>query len=745
MHWRSCFSVLTAERRTLSRRTSNWLTKQLALPFVAIAAAEGSCFALTPLLEQPRPELRVAVGAVPCVVADARVLRVLDVRAGGAQGRIHLLRLRRQDDRVIRAVEDADGDVAQAFGRERIRVGGGSGEGRLLDGRRGAVGHDAAADRHQRGERIGVRQREMPRPESAEGEAGEIEPAVVAMELADCLLQRHHRRVGGPADPTLVRWRLRKDHDRGDPLGSGTDRRARADLHLAASVVSTLARAVQEQHDRPAPLRRPVARDVNGVRIGDAVERDRPIEESGLRMVHRAAGGEEENGCEVHLHGPVLLSLIHVMETLQVTARRIWFHNEVTGFTVATASREDSGEELRIVGTFPSPRIGEPLSVSGEWRNDPKYGRQFAADSVVPILPTSAEGVESYLAAGHVKGIGPTLAKRLVERFGADLLRVMDDEPERLREVPGVGRGRLRKIRESWDEQRGVRRVMVFLAEHGLGGARAFRIHQLYGDNAIAVIRQDPYRLAHEIRGIGFDTADALARRLGHDERSPFRLMAGLRHVVDAACEKGHCGIPAGDALTATVEVLGVEKELVAETIDAAVGNGVVIGEELDGRRVLWQPSLHRAESRIAARLAALADQRPRWSGIDPAEAVAVAEKESGIALDATQRRAIDLALKSKAVVITGGPGVGKTTLVRALLAVFQSAGLEVALAAPTGRAAKRLGESTGGFASTIHRLLETSPESGRFQRDEENPNEAHVLVVDEVSMVDVPLLDAVL
>jgi len=433
------------------------------------------------------------------------------------------------------------------------------------------------------------------------------------------------------------------------------------------------------------------------------------------------------------------------METLQVTARRIWFHNEVTGFTVATASREDSGEELRIVGTFPSPRIGEPLSVSGEWRNDPKYGRQFAADSVVPILPTSAEGVESYLAAGHVKGIGPTLAKRLVERFGADLLRVMDDEPERLREVPGVGRGRLRKIRESWDEQRGVRRVMVFLAEHGLGGARAFRIHQLYGDNAIAVIRQDPYRLAHEIRGIGFDTADALARRLGHDERSPFRLMAGLRHVVDAACEKGHCGIPAGDALTATVEVLGVEKELVAETIDAAVGNGVVIGEELDGRRVLWQPSLHRAESRIAARLAALADQRPRWSGIDPAEAVAVAEKESGIALDATQRRAIDLALKSKAVVITGGPGVGKTTLVRALLAVFQSAGLEVALVAPTGRAAKRLGESTGGFASTIHRLLETSPESGRFQRDEENPIEAHVLVVDEVSMVDVPLLDAVL
>ncbi|HEX7140303.1 MAG TPA: ATP-dependent RecD-like DNA helicase [Vicinamibacterales bacterium] len=432
-------------------------------------------------------------------------------------------------------------------------------------------------------------------------------------------------------------------------------------------------------------------------------------------------------------------------ETIHVTVRRVHFHNTETGFTVAIGVRDGSGEEVRFVGCLPELPIGEEVAVTGEWKNDKKYGRQFAAESAAVVIPTSAEGIERYLAAGHVKGIGATLAKRLIEWFGGDLFRVIDEEPQRLREVPGVGRRTLEKIKASWQEQRDVRNLMVFLASVNLGGARAFRIHQQYGEQAIAVIRQNPYRLVHEIRGIGFETADAIARGLGHDARSPFRLMAGLRHVVDSARERGNCGIPVDEAVKQLVELLEVERELVVETTGSAVANRVVVEEEVDGLRILFDPAMYRAESRIATALARLADDAPPYHDIDPEEAVTIAEAESGIPLDATQRRAIDLALTSRAVVITGGPGVGKTTLVRALVAVFDSADLTVALAAPTGRAAKRLAESTGGTARTIHRLLEMSPESGQFQRDEENPLEADVVIVDESSMVDVPLLDAIL
>lgn len=279
----------------------------------------------------------------------------------------------------------------------------------------------------------------------------------------------------------------------------------------------------------------------------------------------------------------------------------------------------------------------------------------------------------------------------------------------------------------------------------GITAQRAFRIHKQYGDRSIELIRKDPYRLAHEVRGIGFDFADKLAQRLGHDVRSPFRLMAALRHVVDQARGRGHCGIAVGDALKEMVGLLHVEQSLVAATIETAAAGGVVIAQEIEGCRILFEPSLYRAEERIAARLAALANQRPAWSAMGAAKAVRVAETDSGLALDPTQRRAIELALTSRAFVITGGPGVGKTTLVRALVAVFDAAELTVSLAAPTGRAAKRLSESTGRAASTIHRLLEMSPQSNDFHRGEEAPLECDVVVVDEASMVDVPLLDAVL
>jgi exodeoxyribonuclease V alpha subunit len=432
-------------------------------------------------------------------------------------------------------------------------------------------------------------------------------------------------------------------------------------------------------------------------------------------------------------------------ETLHASVQRVRFHNAESGWTVLVGLRDDTHEAVTIVGVFPEVQEGEPIVAAGEWRQDKKYGRQFHADSVSIVIPTSEEGIERYLAAGHVKGIRAGLAKKLVARFGTDLLRVIDEEPQRLREVVGLGAKTLEKITGSWNEQRSVRTLMVFLAQHGLGGGRAFRIQKHYGDRAVAAIRENPYRLAHEVRGIGFKTADAIARGLGYDLTSPFRLLAGLRHVVESAREGGHCGIPNDEALAETVKLLGVEEKLVEVAIDTALQMRVVIAEDLNGRRLLFEPSLYDAESRIAEALARLSGESPPWNDIDLDEAIAEAEAQSAIALDPAQRSAIAMAMRTKAAVITGGPGVGKTTLVNALVAVLQSAELDVLLAAPTGRAAKRLAESTGMPAVTIHRLLEMSPEQGYFQRNEENPLECDVLIVDEASMVDVPLLDAVL
>jgi len=431
-------------------------------------------------------------------------------------------------------------------------------------------------------------------------------------------------------------------------------------------------------------------------------------------------------------------------ETINVTVEEVLFHKPESGFTVLSCVREEPPQEVKVVGNFPPVEEGELIAATGEWRNS-KWGRQFCAESIMTIVPTSLEGVQSYLAAGHVKGIGKKLTNRLLDQFGADLLRVIDEEPQRLLEVHGVGEQTLQNITFSWAQQRGVRDVMLFLAAHGLSGARAFRVQKQYGNSAVNAIRENPYRLADEVRGIGFDTADSIARKLGHDVRSPFRLLAGLRHVMRTARQQGHCGMPVRDAIAETSKLLGVEPSLLAGTVAMAIANRVVIEETIGGERVLFDPLLHQAESRIAAKLARLADARPSGLTMRLDDALKVAEAESGWPLDAPQKQAIEHALRSRAIVITGGPGVGKTTLVHALLAVYRSAKLKVSLAAPTGRAAKRLAESTGSHASTIHRLLETSAESGRFVRDDENPLECDVVIVDEASMIDVPLFDALL
>jgi len=434
-----------------------------------------------------------------------------------------------------------------------------------------------------------------------------------------------------------------------------------------------------------------------------------------------------------------------VTQELHATVHRIRFHNAETGFTVLVAIDETSREELTIVGSFPLVDEREPIVATGEWKQDKKWGRQFAAESLSVVIPTSREGIQRYLGAGHVKGIGATLAKKLLDRFGPELLQVIDNTPERLLEHPGIGKKKLARITESWNEQRGVRELMVFLARYGLGGARAFRIHKQYGDRAIAVIRDNPYRLADEVRGIGFRTADAISRNLGNDPRSPFRIAAGLRYVVDASRDGGNCGIAEADAIRNAIELLAVPAALIEEGIRVAIGGGDFVAEELDGRRVLFPPPLHKAETRIGLTLAALANEKPKWKKVRVEEAIARAEVTADIALDPQQREAIRTVLRSKVAVITGGPGVGKTTLVNAILTIFAEQETKVLLAAPTGRAAKRLAESTNAYAQTLHRLLEMNAEEGGFQRNEDRRLDCDLVIVDEASMVDVPLLDALL
>ncbi|HYC92524.1 MAG TPA: ATP-dependent RecD-like DNA helicase [Thermoanaerobaculia bacterium] len=432
-------------------------------------------------------------------------------------------------------------------------------------------------------------------------------------------------------------------------------------------------------------------------------------------------------------------------ERIEATVRRVRFHNQESGFTVLTARRDDTREEITIVGAFPLFDVDESIVASGEWRDDRKFGRQFVAESVAPVVPTSRDGIRKYLAAGHVKGIGAKLAKRLLDHFGAELLQVIDRDPERLRDVPGLGKGTLKKIKESWNAQRGVRDLLVFLAQHGLGGARAFRIHKQYGDHAISLIRENPYRLAAEIRGIGFHTSDSIARGLGFAADSPERALAGLRHVADKAREHGDCGIAYERAVSEGMKLLGVAREIVEAAVVTAVRGGELVPEHPHGGMVLFLPPLHRAETRIANALLSRLDEPPEWPSLDVEKAMAIAEAEAGFALDPEQREAVRIALQSKVAVITGGPGVGKTAMVNVVLALFRSIGLEVALAAPTGRAAKRLGESTGAAAQTLHRLLETTGDGGAFKRNEDEPLEYDVVIVDETSMVDVPLFDALL
>ena len=432
-------------------------------------------------------------------------------------------------------------------------------------------------------------------------------------------------------------------------------------------------------------------------------------------------------------------------ELLAGPVERVTFHNAENGFCVLRVKARSHRDLVTVVGHAASVSAGEWLTATGNWVNDRQHGPQFEARFLRTSAPTTAEGIERYLASGMIRGIGPVYAKKLVAAFREAVFDVIERAPERLREVPGIGPMRAERIVRAWADQKVIREIMVFLHGHGVGTSRAVRIFKTYGVDAVQVMSENPYRLARDIRGIGFKTADAIAMRLGVEPTAMIRVRAGISHALSEAMEEGHCGLPEEELCSLAAELLGVKPELVETALALELSDGTVVADMVGDKRCLFLAGLHAAERGIAARLRTLSAGDPPWSAIDPARAIPWAEARIGLTLADSQREAVATALRSRLLVITGGPGVGKTTIMRAILAILVAKGVRVLLAAPTGRAAKRLSETTGMEARTIHRLLETDPRTGGFRRGEAHPLEGDLLVLDETSMVDVPLMHALL
>ena len=430
--------------------------------------------------------------------------------------------------------------------------------------------------------------------------------------------------------------------------------------------------------------------------------------------------------------------------TLDGTLERITFRGDEY-YTVARFTT-DGGEPITIVGKLVEINEGMPITVVGQWVVDRKYGRQFKVSFAHPRTPKTQLGIERFLGSGLIHGIGPSLAKRIVEKFGKETLEVIEKTPQRLTEVVGIGTKRALQLADAVAAQRHVQEVMVFLQGHGVTMAQAARIVRKYGKDAINVVRSNPYRLAQEVWGIGFRTADSIAEKLGIARDAPERLEAGILHALETSSEDGHLHLPDDELLAGAAELLQIDVAKLPERLGALEARTLVVREVLGNRGPCTAlPELHDAEAESAQLLAELASSPARSFPLDVGAAIHAFESVTGLELAKQQRQAVEAALRDRCVVITGGPGVGKTTIVKAIVHLARLGHRRVSLAAPTGRAAKRLGEATSAEAMTIHRLLEFQPHEGGFQRTREQPLDADMLVVDEASMVDALLFRSVL
>jgi exodeoxyribonuclease V alpha subunit len=428
-------------------------------------------------------------------------------------------------------------------------------------------------------------------------------------------------------------------------------------------------------------------------------------------------------------------------ESLSGLIERVTFFNEENGFAVLKVKVKGYREEVTVVGNLPAVNPGEWLTAEGRWVRDREFGRQFRGDVLRSSAPTTREGIEKYLGSGMVKGIGPVYAKKLVARFGEQIFEIIANVSGRLQEVEGIGPKRRRQIKDAWAEQKVIREIMVFLHSNGVSTSRAVRIYKTYGEQAIEKVRGNPYVLAQDISGIGFKTADQIAQKIGVPHDSILRAAAGLRHVLLEATGKGHCALPLETLKDEAGKLLLVRDDIVSAAFERTLALREVAYEQVGGEGLVFMPLLQRAEEGIAARVRLLCAQPPNYPPMDADKAIAWCQQRTGKELAPSQRAALQQALASRLLILTGGPGVGKTTLVNAVLLILRAKKVSCLLCAPTGRAAKRLSETTGLEAKTIHRLLEVDARNGGFLRNETRPLECDLLVVDETSMVDVPLM----
>ncbi|HSB79164.1 MAG TPA: ATP-dependent RecD-like DNA helicase [Candidatus Methylomirabilis sp.] len=426
--------------------------------------------------------------------------------------------------------------------------------------------------------------------------------------------------------------------------------------------------------------------------------------------------------------------------TIEGAVARITYVSEESQYVVARLDVPGKPDPVTIVGTVLSLTPGETLRVHGRWSHHPKYGEQFQVDRYESIIPASINGIRKYLGSGMIKGIGPVFAGRLVETFGEETLKVIEEAPTRLAEVEGIGPKRQQRITAAWAEQREIREVMLFLQGHGVSPAYAVKIFKVYGQAAIPTVRENPYRLARDIRGIGFKTADKIARELGIPADSPLRAAAGILHTLNELTDEGHVYVPETELLRAAETMLEIPATLLPDALAALSADEAVVVEPLPSGRAVYLTGLHVAETQLARRVADLLRAPRAVPPMDMPQALAWVEKQTGLALTEEQRQAVRLAFQEKLLIITGGPGTGKTTILQAIIRLLEAKKLRLHLASPTGRAAKRLAEITGHEAATLHRLLDWSPRTGGFQRNSRNPLETDFVVVDEVSMIDVLL-----
>jgi len=428
------------------------------------------------------------------------------------------------------------------------------------------------------------------------------------------------------------------------------------------------------------------------------------------------------------------------MEFLEGTIEQILFYNPENGYTVFKFSIEER-EQAIVVGSFPPMSPGERLKVNGRWEDNPKFGPQFKADGFVPVLPSGAKGIEKFLSCGLIKGIGPVLAKRIVKKFGEQTLEILSRNPDRMKDVEGVGAVKLKEIKKSWAEHEDIRDLIIFLQEHNVSTSLATKIYRHYGQKSYQILKTNPYQLCMEIWGIGFKTADQIAIKLGMDPVSPERIKAFILYLLEKDNEQGHIFSFAGNLETRCREELEVGQEKFRPALEELKKKKLVVGESLADGEAIYLPFFYQAQEVVVRSIHKLARAPFLSPAFDIDQVIGDVEKGLRLEFSAQQKRAIRESFQKKILIITGGPGTGKTTIIKAVTAVFDKWGSKVLLAAPTGRAAKRLAETTGKEAKTIHRTLEFNPKLGIFRRNEKHPLAGDAIIIDEFSMVDLALM----